>query len=57
MNKVMSVPIHGSGFSPVTRRRSHGNPATWIAGGVAAFLALAAASVLWAIAWMLALSD
>jgi len=57
MSKVISVPLLGSGFSAATARRTDAKPPSWIARGLVAFLAMAAASVLWAIAWMLALSD
>ena len=57
MDKGNSSRIDGSGVSPALKRHNHGKPATRVSPRVAALLTVAAASVLWAIAWLLALSD
>ena len=57
MNKGNSSRIDGSGVSPALKRHNHGKPATRVSPRVAALLTVAATSVLWAIAWLLALSD
>ena len=57
MTPSISTPIGSGGFLPAFPRQRRARAAMWVALGLAAFIAVAAAAVLSAVAWMLALSD